>query len=483
MIQADDAKPLKSKVGFYHPPERRRKSLRDSGNNTDYSFSSPLESSLQDGAFPSTPRAFFYSDNPLPSFSFPTTALSIYWKEKQLLRHNAVSVTFAGELIPPSGEGPVTVEVREWASTDVDMTRRCREVIKLFAAISHPFIIRCYGYKLTATPTALPPLPATASTTTNSIPESAGGVGGVFPIVNTSLSRGGSFGLSLEDGNETSTMYGLETTTIATTTGVRKHVPPTDMDRSLGSSSSNSTSAHLSSRASPTTAAPALSVLRYRLEMFFEVCGVTLDQWLQAHPKGLSIYVVRDLTRQLLEALSHLHLKGILHGDVNPENIVFSSPAHTPERNESLCVIKLADFSNFRNIVEKGWCKDFRGTFSYMAPEIFHGSKLYGSRVDVWALGCTVLAMLGRKPWGNEVSYAPSLCIEVLRHPGCMPHGMPLQSECPFMLYDFLQGCFQWDPDARPSVDILLVHPWITAEKQSLIEIPREEEHGLYKQH
>lgn len=446
-IPVEDEKTFTSKAGFYNPPTGKRVIKKGAARGAECSSYSALESPLLfSNSKGSTRRTFFYADAHLPPFSSPSPAYVIHWREKQLLRNNTVGITFAGELLPPCGEGPVTVEVREWESTDKDTSRRSSDTLKLFAAISNPFLIQCFGYQLTMM----------ASDSETSL------------LLGNSSMNGGSFGIHLGGAEDGGTAHGLHATTPST--GLKNSTTP-DFDKTLGPSSASSV--HF-----PTTASgPSMPFFRYRLELFFEMCGITLDQWLKSNPKGLSIYVVRDLARQLLQGLSHLHLKGILHGDVNPKNIVFSSTSAAPSSYEGACVVKLADFSSFANLVEGGWCRDFKGTFPYMAPEIFHGSKKYGSRVDIWALGCTVLSMLGRHPWGNDTSDAPSLCVEVLRHPGCMPYGMPERSECPFMLFDFLQCCFQWDPDARPSADTLLVHPWITAEKQSLIEISREERH------
>lgn len=449
VVQVEDVKPFTSKVGFFNPPTWKTAARNDSKNTSEGTSDSFLEPTLLHSSLQCpSPRTFFYPEVLALVNSSAVGHHTVHWRERELLRNNAVSVTFAGELLPPSGEGPLTVEVREWYNTDKGASRRSRNIIRMWSALSHPFIIQCYGYQLGA-----------ACTSENRFASGSGSA------------CGASLGLSLGGSGEGGGTHGMAASSSASV-HLRNSATLSEYEKSIFPSSVPSSHGATSTAAAITAALP---VFRYRLELFFELCGPTVAQWLLSHPQGLSIFLVREITRQLLEALSYLHLRGVLHGDVNPENIVFSFASSEPYTNESECLVKLADFSCSSSLVDEGWCKDFKGTFAFMAPEIFIGEKLYGSRVDVWALGCTVLALLGRPPWGKDVSCAPSLCIEVLQHPGCVPYGMPSRSQCPFMLFDFLQCCFQWDPDLRASVDTLLIHPWITAEKQSLIEISREE--------
>ena len=75
--------------------------------------------------------------------------------------------------------------------------------------------------------------------------------------------------------------------------------------------------------------------------------------------------------------------------------------------------IKLADFGTTVNIKNK--CAEnnrnsndnsclletFTGTLHFMSPEILKG-QMYGSKVDIWALGCTIIEMFTTNPpWHN----------------------------------------------------------------------------------
>lgn len=49
---------------------------------------------------------------------------------------------------------------------------------------------------------------------------------------------------------------------------------------------------------------------------------LTLKTLMKAHPDGLPTPIVKDLTRQLCSAVSSIHLAGICHRDLKPDNVL-----------------------------------------------------------------------------------------------------------------------------------------------------------------
>lgn len=90
-----------------------------------------------------------------------------------------------------------------------------------------------------------------------------------------------------------------------------------------------------------------------------------------------------SITKQTLEALLFLHSKDIIHGDIKPENIMFTN---------ILCKkVKLIDFglSTFDESTNK---TNTIATTPYRCPEsIFNLIWSFG--VDIWALGCVICEM------------------------------------------------------------------------------------------
>lgn len=102
----------------------------------------------------------------------------------------------------------------------------------------------------------------------------------------------------------------------------------------------------------------------------------------------------KHVIREVLQAICYLHVKGIVHRDVKPENILCVNRSW-PLR------VKLTDFGLSRILhnpadgndrVMRSQC----GTAYYLAPEIADNLD-YGKPVDLWACGVVLYVMLAGK--------------------------------------------------------------------------------------
>ena len=108
--------------------------------------------------------------------------------------------------------------------------------------------------------------------------------------------------------------------------------------------------------------------------------------------KQLSIDEAIDLTKQIAEALTFAHSKGVIHRDIKPENILLS-------KGQAL----VADFGIARAVSVAGGERLTRtgmavGTPTYMSPEQAMGSKDVTPESDVYSLACMVYEMLAGQP-------------------------------------------------------------------------------------
>jgi serine/threonine-protein kinase len=102
------------------------------------------------------------------------------------------------------------------------------------------------------------------------------------------------------------------------------------------------------------------------------------------HPHGMPRELVCEIVTAVADALDYAHLRGLLHRDVKPANILLTDPASGVRR------ILLADFGIARSRADNGLTRTnaVLGTVSYAAPEQLMGRPLDG-RADQYSLAAT----------------------------------------------------------------------------------------------
>lgn len=119
--------------------------------------------------------------------------------------------------------------------------------------------------------------------------------------------------------------------------------------------------------------------------------GETLRDRL-AREKQLSLDEALTVTREIADALSYAHSRGIVHRDIKPENILLQS-GHAV----------VADFGIARALSRAGEAALTGtglvvGTPQYMSPEQSTGTGDVDARSDIYSLGCVAYEMLSGEP-------------------------------------------------------------------------------------
>ncbi|CAD5215292.1 unnamed protein product [Bursaphelenchus okinawaensis] len=156
-------------------------------------------------------------------------------------------------------------------------------------------------------------------------------------------------------------------------------------------------------------------------------------------------------------AIQHLHSMDIVHRDVKPENLLYSSP-------DEDAVLKLTDF---------GFARKFDGTVEkpldtpcytpyYVAPEVL-GTKPYDEACDVWAIGIiTYILLCGYPPFFSTHGLPISPGMKSRIRAGQYDFPAPEWDRVSEAAKDIIRGCLKTDPADRSTIDQVMKHKWIT---------------------
>ncbi|OQR90730.1 protein kinase [Achlya hypogyna] len=170
--------------------------------------------------------------------------------------------------------------------------------------------------------------------------------------------------------------------------------------------------------------------------------------------------VIQDCLVDVAWGLDYLHRNLICHRDIKPENILVTEDEQ----------YVLGDFGvahMFSETDAELSLKSTEGTYHFLAPECTTGEPFDPFKVDVWALGVTLFAMVfGTTPFGASAATPAEVLTAVRSDPLVFPNAVDPE------LQDLLERLLDKAPTSRLSISGLLVHPWLTASVVAAAKAP-----------
>merc|ERR1712051_881151 len=158
----------------------------------------------------------------------------------------------------------------------------------------------------------------------------------------------------------------------------------------------------------------------------------------------------RFFLHQMLDSIDYMHSRRVVHRDLKLENILIDDQLN----------LKLADFgfACYKNIDA---LKSYRGTMTYMAPEIKEGKTYKGQNVDMFSIGVILFIIVqGIFPFkeARKEEYFYNLLLQGKTDTYFQKvNGAGLSED----FKDLILQLFSYDGDSRPQVEQIRNHPWM----------------------
>ncbi|WP_155161752.1 serine/threonine-protein kinase [Sansalvadorimonas verongulae] len=204
-----------------------------------------------------------------------------------------------------------------------------------------------------------------------------------------------------------------------------------------------------------------------------------LMQALQSKPNLFNKYNVLKVIRDIACGIQFLHSKNIVHRDMKPENILVAI------EGDKLIRIKIADFNLSACVNTSFPIMRMPGTPLYTAPELFHKKPplLYPQKSDIWGLGVILYVSLTKQPPIPDALQDLQEPYNVTgwryHHPAKevgAPHSLKtlrkLDPRPPEQAVILVQECCNQDPQMRPDINQVLLHPYLAAKDHKKATTP-----------
>ncbi|XP_062377494.1 serine/threonine-protein kinase 17A [Sardina pilchardus] len=186
------------------------------------------------------------------------------------------------------------------------------------------------------------------------------------------------------------------------------------------------------------------------LVLEFAAGGEIFNQCVAERDEAFQEGDVKRLMRQILEGVSFLHRKNVVHLDLKPQNILLTS-------DSPLGDIKVVDFGLSRMVSSSQEIREIMGTPEYVAPEILNYEPI-STATDMWSIGVLAYVMLtGISPFLGDDKQETFLNISQISVSYAEE-----ELECVDQAaIHFIKSLLLKAPQERATAEECLQHPWL----------------------
>jgi 5'-AMP-activated protein kinase catalytic alpha subunit len=162
---------------------------------------------------------------------------------------------------------------------------------------------------------------------------------------------------------------------------------------------------------------------------------------------------------QLLDGLNFMHKQGYTHRDLKPENLIL-------DKEFTLKITDMGFAAPIRGRDGSGLLHTQLGTASYMAPEIHLGKPYEGAKVDLFASAIILFVILTqRPPFSSANPQDPHYRLIAAKRSDIFWQAHA-EAEDGNDIYtpefkDLFEKMMSLNPTQRPTIEEILVHPWM----------------------
>ncbi|OHT08984.1 CAMK family protein kinase [Tritrichomonas foetus] len=155
----------------------------------------------------------------------------------------------------------------------------------------------------------------------------------------------------------------------------------------------------------------------------------------------------KKIFKEIIESIKFVHSVGVAHRDIKLDNFLIKNSGKTKK-------IILSDFGFSLLVCEDKNCTIRCGTLAYLAPEIIKNEPYNPYLVDIWSAGVVLYSIVaGRFPWptSNNDIMIEWITTRKLKFPDFFSED----------LKNLIDLMLNLNPEERPTLNIILEHPWL----------------------